>query len=266
MGINNVVSSEEGSRAACLTPVRKNSQTEKDITLGTRRRQDITVNGVSLKMKLMKMKSVNSKKKTPVRKENKKKLKEKIETPLPSSSDIRNYMMKRKTDTNDDTKTDDDIRKTMGYKRMIVKNIKEDIRECENTRRKLEAKTQKISDIKKTFRDIPTQNTSVKERIVKYQELSDNKKDECVRSGGRCHTHSCVLIREIVEKKRSTLNKTGKIVWLMGEVTILRCPLALPLLSTDNQITGVNSGDIKENISTANKKFRLSDSETVGGT
>ena len=112
----------------------------------------------------------------------------------------------------------------MGNKTMIVKNIKEDIRECENTNRKLEDKTQKISDIKKTFRDIPTHNTSAKERIVKYQELSDNKKDECVRSGGKCHTHSCVLIRRIVEKKRSTLNKTCKIVWLMGEVTILRCP------------------------------------------
>ena len=77
MGINNVVPSEEGLHAACLTPVRKNSQTEEDITLGTRRRQDITVNGVSL-IDIMMMKSVNSKKKAPVRKENKKKQKEKI--------------------------------------------------------------------------------------------------------------------------------------------------------------------------------------------
>ena len=52
----------------------------------------------------------------------------------------------------------------------------------------------------------------------------------------------------------------------MGEVTILRCPLAVPMtMSTDDHIAGVNSGDIKENIITANKKFR-SDEETVGGT
>ena len=207
MVMDNVVPSEEGSRAACITPVKKNSQIAEDITLGKNRRQDVTVNGISL-MDIMRKKSVIPKQKTPVRKEDKKTKKEKIATPPPSSSDIRNYMMKRN-----------------------------------------------ISDKKKTFSDISIHSKSVKERIVKYQELSNNKNDECVRSGGRCHTHSCVLIREIVEKKRSTLDKTGKIVWLMGEVTILRCPSALPL-NTDHQTASVNSGDIQENISTTNKKFR----------
>ena len=190
MVIDNVVPSEEGSCAACLTSVKKNNQIEEDITLGKKRRQDITVNGISL-MDIMRKKSVNSKQKTPVRKEDKKTKKEKIATPMPSSSDIRNYMMKRKTGTSDDIRIDNDIRKTMCNKTMIVKNIQEDISECEDSTRKVEDKTKNISDIKKTFSDISIHSKSVKERIVKYQELSNNKNDECVRSGGRCHTQLC---------------------------------------------------------------------------
>ena len=67
-----VVPSEEGSRAACHTPVKKVSQEEEDTTVDIRRRNDITVNGVSL-IDIMRKKSVESKKKTPVRKVIKKK-------------------------------------------------------------------------------------------------------------------------------------------------------------------------------------------------
>ena len=182
------VPSEEGSHATCPTPVKKNGQEDENNMIDIGKRQDITVNEVSL---------IDI-----VRKEQK----EKNDKPC---SDIRNYMMKRKTEVSNDMKTNNDIRKTLCNKTMIVNDIKEDISEYEDKIRKIEDKTQKISDMKKTFRNIPTYSTSVKERIVKYQELSDKMNDECVRSGGRCHTHSCVLVREIVEKKRRQARLCG---------------------------------------------------------
>ena len=256
IGKNNLAPSEEGPRAANHTPTKDTNQTKEDITLGKRGKQDITVNGISL-MDIMKKKNVNSRQKTPVRSDKKKKEKETIVTPVPSNSDIRNYMRRKKTGTSDDIQANNDIRKTLGDRKMIVKNCKEDISECEDKTRKVEGKTKNIFGTKKTFSSIQANKKSVKERIVEYQELSDNKNDECVRSGGRCHTHSCVLVREIVEKKRSSLDKTGKIVWLIGEVTILRCPLALPPVSTVYQPAGVVSGDNKENIATTNKRSKL---------
>ena len=64
-----------------------------------------------------------------------------------------------------------------------------------------------------------------------------------MKSGGRCSTHKCVLIREVVKKKMSTMDKCGKIVWTMGEATISRCPLAVTApVSTDGQISAIQQG------------------------
>ena len=102
-----------------------------------------------------------------------------------------------------------------------------------------------------TFRNTPYPQTSVKDRIQQYQENTDNLRGNCVKSSGRCSTHKCVLLREVVRKKMSTIDKCGKIVWTMGEVTILRCSLAVTLpVSADGQISAIQQGLVN----TANKR------------
>ena len=65
-------------------------------------------------------------------------------------------------------------------------------------------------------------NVNVRERIEKFQNM--NRRNSCVKSSGRCSTHKCALVREIVNKKMSKINKDGKLGWTIGEVTILSCP------------------------------------------
>ena len=49
------------------------------------------------------------------------------------------------------------------------------------------------------------------------------------------------------------MEKTGKIVWTMGEVTVLRCPAAEPSpVSTDGQTSAIQPGLV----GTANKRRR----------
>ena len=43
---------------------------------------------------------------------------------------------------------------------------------------------------------------------------------------GRCGKHNTKLVRKIVTKKMSCVDKLGGIVWRSGEVTILACPKA----------------------------------------
>ena len=100
---------------------------------------------------------------------------------------------------------------------------------------------------KMTFKNTPYPQTSVKDRIQQYQGNTENLRGNCVKRSGRCSTHKCVLLREVVGKKISTMDKCGKIVWTMGEVTILRYPLPV---STDGQISAIQQGLVN----TANKR------------
>merc|ERR1711942_261863 len=94
-----------------------------------------------------------------------------------------------------------------------------------------------------TFRNTQYPQTSVRDRVQQYQKNTDSLRVNCVKSSGRCSTHNCVLSREIVRKKMSTLDKCGKIVWTMGEVTVLKCPLALILpVSVDGQTSAIQQG------------------------
>ena len=80
--------------------------------------------------------------------------------------------------------------------------------------------------MKKTFNQLVKKHTPIKinERISKFQELIAG--DECVMGSGRCGTHNTKLVRRIVTKKMSCVDKLGGIVWRSGEVTILACPKA----------------------------------------
>ena len=61
------------------------------------------------------------------------------------------------------------------------------------------------------------------------------------------------MYREVVKKRMSTVDKTGKLVWRNGEVTILQCPVAVAQKKSTVDLTATN---LEERKSTANKKMR----------
>ena len=76
---------------------------------------------------------------------------------------------------------------------------------------------------KKTLNKIETRK-NVSQKINMFQGLGRGQ--ECVKGSGRCATHNCRLVREIKNKKTSNLDKNGKVIWQMCEVTISVCPAA----------------------------------------
>ena len=75
-----------------------------------------------------------------------------------------------------------------------------------------------------TFTNTPTSKNTVKvkESIKMFQKLSEGEK--CVIGSGRCSSHNVKLVRGVVKKKVSCIDKDGKLSWLMREVTNLTCP------------------------------------------
>ena len=180
--------------------------------------------------------------KTPVRKTVKKKEAKKIESPAPSMGDIRKYMKEKVTTTDSEgvkTATNNTNNSLMNVPNQIetLLHKEDEVRKISSTEDTPNIRT------KLTFKSTLHPQNSVKDRIQKYQENNDNLRGSCVKSSGRCSTHKCVLLREIVCKKMSTMEKTGKIVWTMGEVTVLRCPAAEPTpVSTDGQTSAIKPG------------------------
>ena len=77
--------------------------------------------------------------------------------------------------------------------------------------------------MKKTFN--PTlPPTRMKDRIKSFEDRSNGV--GCMIAGGRCGLHHCKVVREIVQKKISSTDKFGNVVWKIGEGTILVCPAA----------------------------------------
>ena len=93
------------------------------------------------------------------------------------------------------------------------KNKKKDLREegC---------KTKELNKVKTTFK--PVNTVRVKENIKMFQKLSMG--ESCVIGSGRCSKHNVKLVRGVVSKKVSCIDKNGKLSWLMREVTNLSCP------------------------------------------
>ena len=87
-----------------------------------------------------------------------------------------------------------------------------------------------------------------------YQELGRGQ--ACIKGSGRCATHNCKLVRKIENKKTSKIDKNGKLVWQMCEVTISVCPAA-----QSEQTISVNNQAVANSLCSAgnnnNKKQRL---------
>ena len=109
------------------------------------------------------------------------------------------------------------------------------------------------NSVKKTFSSIEIKK-NVSKKISMYQELGRGQ--ACIKGSGRCATHNCKLVRKIENKKTSKIDKNGKLVWQMCEVTISVCPAA-----QSEQTISVNNQAVANSLCSAgnnnNKKQRL---------
>ena len=91
--------------------------------------------------------------------------------------------------------------------------------------------------------------TKMKDKIKSFEDRSNGV--ECRIASGRCGLHHCKVVREIVQKKMSSTDKFGNVIWKIGEGTILVCPAANkacnnPLKTSQPELSGA-----------ANKKLRI---------
>ena len=62
----------------------------------------------------------------------------------------------------------------------------------------------------------------IKKRIDRFQDIHNG--DKCVMGSGRCATHHVKLVKRVIERKESKLDKFGQVSWTIGEGTIYDCP------------------------------------------
>ena len=80
----------------------------------------------------------------------------------------------------------------------------------------------KNNSMKKTFASMAVmKGESVSDRVRDFSKMK-----ECMISSGYCNLHNVRVKREVNMKKMSTRDKNGDMKWVMGEVTVLVCPLA----------------------------------------
>ena len=68
----------------------------------------------------------------------------------------------------------------------------------------------------------PPTITPIKDRIMMFQDMCDG--DTCVFGSGMCATYHTKLVRRVVTRRVSYVDKCGAIKWKIGEGTILDCP------------------------------------------
>ena len=69
-------------------------------------------------------------------------------------------------------------------------------------------------------------NVNMNDRISRFQELVD-KRQVWVTGSGRCASHNLKLVRDIVSKKQSFVDKSGGIGGKLSDFTDLVCPTKL---------------------------------------
>ena len=131
--------------------------------------------------------------------------------------------------------------------------------------RKHDRKTTLMSVVKKKVKDIeknetkltfvsPLRKTTVGTKIDNFQKLA--RGGECVLGSGRCGYHNCKLVRSVVKKKMSVVNRDGSIGWTMREVTTLACPLATQGKGIRSDSSADSPAIVGETTST-NKRARI---------
>ena len=192
-----------------------------DKKLGNIRNNNITVNGISL-MEYMKSKKTTSTKKTPQGKTTPGNRKKEKGTLTPSARNIKNYFKQRDIS---DKKSD----KMISHNNTQYNDISEDNVNKDNIRKNSETTNDRNSPeditppkMKMTFDKFSAPPPRIKKKIDRFQDLHDG--DKCVMGSGRCATHHVKLVKRVIERRVSVVDKCGQVSWAMREGTIFDCP------------------------------------------
>ena len=175
-------------------------------------------------------------------------------TPTPSTMNIRNYLTHR---DNSDKKSDNKIshnkqQKTQDNDILEDNNKEEDIvMKRDNTGHDNTPEDNLPPKKKMTFRTINA-SPPIKKKIDRFQDFQNG--DKCVVGSGRCATHHIKLVKRVIERKVSKLDKFGQVMWTMGEGIIYDCPKSGQPQRYDDNLAITNL-PVRDN--SANKRIRL---------
>ena len=244
-----MVSRLSGSRATIHNNWMKPNKKEEEMSIAGSRERDITINGVSV-LDVLRKKSAKDKHPRQDQKTATKGRKKSSQLATPPSANIRKYLVKKSREDEDPAgktevlKLSEDNQKMQDNRDIPVKDNDCDILEDKPTQENGTA----TQVMKKTFTHITQKNTpkKISEKILKFQDMI--RGDECVIGSGRCASHNTKLVRKIVVRKMSCVDKFGGIGWRNGEVTILACPKASqPGSSSTTQLTTKYSSEAGTN-------------------
>ena len=90
--------------------------------------------------------------------------------------------------------------------------------------------TTDVKNVKLTFDVVCTdkhlKKKSVSDRITRFQDMVD-RNAVCVTGSGRCATHNQKLVRQVVTRKQSCVDKCGGVGWRLCDFTVIVCPTRL---------------------------------------
>ena len=208
------------SRTLINTGAIPNSK-EDNITYAPLRRMSITVNRVDI-MSLQQAKKTVVNKNTAIKRKNNKNTPNTAGVTTPSSEKITNYFVRKRarpSEVTDNTGIQED-------RNAHNKENTEDNNTTQQDTVLAEDRIQRDEEMKlrkKTLMDNPPP-ARMKDRINKFEMITSGA--GCEIAGGRCRQHHCMAVRDVVQKKMSTVDKFGKVVWKIGEGTILVFPKA----------------------------------------
>ena len=242
--IDNVVTS--GPRAQYSNTTRTTFNTEDKDNTFVRAPKSITVNGVDI-MELQRSKQADKTSTSSTKKKINKITSKKEGHSTPSSDKITNYFVKKSSLTGRSEVQEDMNLHTEG--RTQYSNDIQDNTAVLNVRMNKQKQEQNQDKLmKKTFNPI-LPLARMKDRIKSFEDRSNGV--GCMIAGGRCGLHHCKVVREIVQKRMSSTDKFGNVVWKMGEGTILVCPAAN---KTCNNLLMTSQPGLS---GAANKKLRI---------
>ena len=214
----------ETPRATSLT-VGQQGDSQKEVkNIGDSVVTGITVNGVNL-MDIQRLR-VKSAKKTVVN-TNKKSRNDKKDVKQLTPSRDQLTLDKFFTNTQTTKKEDNGQLVRHSDKKTTSSELLEDNKPTMSEEEKIDMK-QKIRKLStKTKFERPSQS-EVRRKIKIFSDKSQGVK--CVLGSGHCSGHNVKLVRSVVMKKVSEIDRNGMVIWPMREVTILSCPAVQPLV------------------------------------
>ena len=214
-------STSTGSRGESQDVPEESNEYKEDIPPDINTNRRITVNGVDL-MDIMKRKAKEGDKKTGNKKGRGQKEGGNKKSTTPSSEQngqmLRYLVGNKPKQMNRQTDRQENIDNTDSENKSDIMKTTEDNVMKGDMSTKNEVSTDK--NMKTTFSSLVQSNVRMK--INRFEAIS--MKNKCVLGNGRCDTHNCKLVRDIVVRRTSQYSKDEELSWTRKDTVRMCCP------------------------------------------